>query len=266
MASSIHPTAIIDPRAELGADVIIGPFCIVEGPAKIGARTRLVSHVSIAGRVELGEECVVYPFTALGHPPQDFKFKGEDTRLVVGAKTTMREHVTMHPGTAANRGETVVGSNGYFMVGAHIAHDCLVGNNVIFANYGIIGGGVTLGDFVILGGLAGVHQNTRVGSHAFLGAGAIVTGDVIPYGSAYGRHASLNGLNLVGLKRRGFSRETINDLRLAYRLIAAKDGTFSERVEELDSMFPNRPEIRQIVEFIRAEDSSRSLCLPHSGG
>lgn len=266
MASTIHPTAIIDPRAEIGPDVTIGPFCIVEGPAKIGARSRLISHVSIAGRVELGEECLVYPFTALGHPPQDFKFKGEDTRLVVGAKTTMREHVTMHLGTAVNRGETVVGANCYFMVGSHIAHDCIVGNNVIFANNGTLGGGAVLGDYVIVGGLAGVHQNTRVGAHAFLGAGAIVTGDVIPYGSAYGRHASLNGLNLVGLKRRGFTREAIHDLRVAYRLIAAREGTLSERVEELDSMFPNRPEVREIVEFIRAEDSSRSLCLPYGGG
>lgn len=265
MASSIHPTAIVDPRAEIGPDVSIGPFCVIEGPVTLGARTKLFSHVSITGRVELGEDCAVYPFTALGHPPQDFKFKGEDTRLAVGAKTTMREHVTMHPGTAANRGETVVGANCYFMVGTHVAHDCVIGNNVIFANNGVVGGGVVFGDFVILGGQAAVHQNTRVGAHAFIGGGAIVTGDVIPYGSAYGPHATLNGLNLVGLKRRGFSRETIYDLRVAYRHIAARDGTLAERIEELGAMFPNRPEIRQIVEFMRAEDASRSLCLPNAG-
>jgi UDP-N-acetylglucosamine acyltransferase len=264
--ASIHPTAIVDRRAEIEDGVEIGPFCVIDGPAKIGAGARLVSHVSIAGRVELGPKCLIYPFTALGHPPQDFKWKGEDTRLVVGANTTMREHVTMHAGTTFARGETVVGSNCYFMVGSHIAHDCIVGNNVIFANNGTLGGACVLGDFVIVGGLAGVHQNTRVGSHAFLGAGSIVVGDVIPYGSAYGRHASLNGLNLVGLKRRGFSREAIHDLRVAYRLIAAREGTLNERVEELDSMFPNRPEVREIVDFIRAEDSSRSLCLPYGGG
>jgi UDP-N-acetylglucosamine acyltransferase len=259
--SRVHPTAIVDPRAELGPDVEIGPFCIIEGPAKIGARTRLISHVSITARVELGDDCLLYPFVALGHPPQDFKYKGEDTRLVVGPRTVMREQVTMHLGTATARGQTVVGADGYFMVGAHVAHDCIVGDHVVFANHGTLGGGCTIGDYVIIGGLAGVHQNTRIGRHAFLGACSLTAGDVIPYGSAYGRHASLNGLNLVGLKRRGFSREVIHDLRVAYRLLAAREGTLIERIEELATVYPNRPEVMEIVEFTRA-DASRNLCLP----
>ena len=259
--SRIHPSAIVDPRAEIAEDVEIGPYCIVEGSVRIGARTRLISHVSIAGRVELGEDCLIYPFTALGHPPQDFKFKGEDTRLAIGPRTVLREHVTMHLGTAAARGETVVGSDGYFMVAAHVAHDCVVGDHVIFANNGTLGGNCTVGDYVIIGGLAAVHQNTRVGAHAFLGAGTVAVGDIIPYGSAYGRYASLNGLNLVGLKRRGFNRDVIHDLRVAYRLLSAKEGTLQERIEGLASMFPGRPEVLEIIAFAQ-EDSSRNLCLP----
>jgi UDP-N-acetylglucosamine acyltransferase len=259
--TNIHPTAVVDRRAEIGADVVIGPYCVIDGPVTIGARTRLVAHVSLAGRTTLGEDCQVFPFAALGHPPQDLKHKGEETRLVIGPRTTMREHVTMHAGTMASRGETIVGSDGYFMVGTHVAHDCIVGDKVIFANNGIIGGCCEIGDHVILGGLAGVHQNTRVGRHAFLGAGAIVTGDVIPYGSAFGLHATLNGLNLVGLKRRGFNRDVVHDLRVAYRLLAAREGTLQERIDELATVFPDRPEVREIVDFARA-DSSRSLCLP----
>ncbi len=259
--TNIHPTAVIDKRAVIGEDAVIGPFCVIDGPATIGARARLLSHVSIGGRVELGEDCVVYPFAALGHPPQDLKYKGEDTRLVIGARTILREHVTMHTGTNASRGETVIGSDGFFMAGSHVAHDCVVGNKVIFVNNAIVGGSCTIGDHVILGGLAGVHQNTRIGRHAFLGAGAICVGDVIPYGNAFGKHATLNGLNLVGLKRRGFNRDVIHDLRVAYRLLASEEGTLLERIEELAVMFPDRPEVKEIVDFARA-DSSRNLCMP----
>jgi UDP-N-acetylglucosamine acyltransferase len=259
--SRIHPTAVIDPRAEIAEDVEIGPYCVIEGPARIAARARLVSQVSIAGRVELGEDCVVYPFAALGHPPQDFRYQGEDTRLAIGPRTVIREHVTMHPGTAYMRGETIVGADGYFMVASHVAHDCVVGDHVIFANNGTLGGNCTVGDYVIIGGLSAVHQNTRVGKHAFIGAGTVAVGDVIPYGSAYGRYASLNGLNLVGLKRRGFPREVISDLRVAYRLLAASEGTLTERIEGIAEMFPDRPEVAEIIAFAQ-ENSSRSLCLP----
>jgi UDP-N-acetylglucosamine acyltransferase len=259
--TNIHPTAVVDKRARIGADAQIGPYCVIDGPAVIAARTRLISHVSIAGRVEIGEDCLIYPFVALGHPPQDFKYKGEETRLVLGDRNVLREHVTMHTGTKVARGQTVVGSDCYFMVGAHVAHDCIVGDKVILVNHGTLGGICTIEDHVIIGGLAGVHQNTRVGRHAFLGAGAICVGDVIPYGNAFGTHATLNGLNLVGLKRRGFSREVIHDLRVAYRLLASEEGTLQERIEEIASIFPDRPEVLEIVEFARV-DSARNLCLP----
>lgn len=259
--TNIHPTAIVDKRAEIGADVVIGPYCIIEGPVTLGARTRLISHVSITARTMIGQDCLIYPFAALGHPPQDFKYKGEDTRLVIGDRNVLREHVTMHAGTKVSRGETVVGSDCYFMVGTHVAHDCIIGSKVVVVNNGIIGGSCIIEDHVIIGGHAGVHQNTRIGRHAFLGAGAICVGDVIPYGNAFGKHATLNGLNLVGLKRRGFSREVIHDLRVAYRLLASEEGTLQERIEEIASIFPDRPEVLEIVEFARV-DSARNLCLP----
>jgi len=259
--SNIHPTAIVDPRAELGADVEIGPYCVIDGPAVIGDRTQLISHVCVQARVTLGEDCVLHPFVVLGHPPQDFKFDGEDTELLIGARTVLREHVTMHLGTGAGRGRTVVGSDGYFMVNSHVAHDCVVGDHVIFANAVAVGGSCEIGDYVILGGNAAVHQNTRIGRHAFLGGGAVVVGDVIPFGSAYGNHAKLNGLNLVGMKRRKFARDTISELRVAYRLISAHEGTLQERIDGLASMFPDSAEIGEIISFMRAS-STRNLCLP----
>jgi len=259
--SNIHPTAIVDPRAELGADVEIGPYCVIDGPVVLGDRTRLISHVCLQARTTLGEDCVLHPFVVLGHPPQDLKYDGEDTELVIGPRTVLREHVTMHLGTGAGRGRTVVGSDGYFMVNSHVGHDCIVGDHVIFANGAVVGGSCIIGDYVILGGQVAVHQNTRIGRHAFLGGGAIVIGNVIPFGSAYGNHAKLNGLNLVGLKRRKFPREVIDELRVAYRLISARDGTLQERIESLASMFPNSSEVAEIVSFMRT-NSTRNLCLP----
>lgn len=259
--TTIHPTAIVDPRAELGADVEIGPYCVIDGPVVVGDRTRLISHVCLQARTTLGEDCVLHPFVVLGHPPQDLKYKGEDTALTIGARTVLREHVTMHLGTVGGSGCTVVGSDGYFMVASHVAHDCVVGDHVVFANAVNVGGYCEIGDHVILGGLSAVHQFTRIGRHAFIGGGAVVVGDVIPFGSAYGNHAKLNGLNLVGLKRRKFRREVIDELRVAYRLISARDDTLQERIEGLASMFPNSAEVAEIVSFMRS-NSTRSLCLP----
>lgn len=263
MAVVLHPTALVDAKAELGADVRIGPYCIIGPKVRIGDRARLISHVAISGPTELGEDCVVHAFAALGEPPQDVKYKGEDTTLIVGPRTVIREHVTMHRGTPSSRGTTRVGADGFFMVGSHIAHDCLVGDKVVFANNGTLGGHVVLGDFVILGGLAAVHQHCRVGRHAFVGAMALVTEDVIPYGSVIGNHAHLAGLNVIGLKRRGYTREAIHDMRACYRLLFAEEGTFQERVEDVARLFAHRPEAMEIVEFIRAP-SSRPICMPES--
>lgn len=205
MTTTIHPSAIVDPAAQLGEGVEIGPFCIVGPKVKLADRVRLMSHVTVAGNTTVGEDCVLYPGVHLGHPPQDFKYQGEDTRLIIGQRNILRENVTMHPGTTFARGQTVVGDDGYFMVGSHVAHDCIVGDRVVFANGAAIGGETTVADHVILGGLAGIHQKSRIGRHAFVGAMAMVTADVIPYGSVIGNHAHLAGLNVVGLKRRGMA-------------------------------------------------------------
>lgn len=262
MTTTIHPSAIVDPAAQLGEGVEIGPFCIVGPKVKLADRVRLMSHVTVAGNTTVGEDCVLYPGVHLGHPPQDFKYQGEDTRLIIGQRNILRENVTMHPGTTFARGQTVVGDDGYFMVGSHVAHDCIVGDRVVFANGAAIGGETTVADHVILGGLAGIHQKSRIGRHAFVGAMAMVTADVIPYGSVIGNHAHLAGLNVVGLKRRGMPRETLRDLRAAYRLLFAQEGTFEERVDDVAQIYRENAPVMEIIGFIR-EDAKRPVCMPH---
>ena len=259
--SQIHPSAVIAPGAELGVDVEIGPFCTIGPGVRLGDGTRLISHVVVDGATSIGEACTIYPFAVLGAPPQHLAHRGEDTRLEIGARNLIREHVTMQTGTVGGGGLTRVGSDSLYMVGAHVAHDCIVGDKVTFANNATLGGHVTVGDFVFMGGLCAVHQFTRIGRYAFVGGGGIVTKDIIPYGSVWGNHAHLEGLNLVGLKRRGFSREAINALRAAYRLLFADEGTFQERLEDVAEIHAGNAEVMEIVDFIRSE-ASRPLCLP----
>lgn len=261
MSVSVHPTAIVEPGAELADGVEIGPFSIVGPQARLGAGTRLLSHVVIAGATSLGEGCTVYPFAHLGAPPQHSGYRGEPVRLEIGDRNVLREHVTMHAGTPAGGGVTTVGSDGLFMVNSHVAHDCVVADRVIMANNAALGGHVQVGEGVFVGGLAGVHQWTRIGRNAFVGASAMVTKDVIPFGSVWGNHAHLEGLNLVGLKRRGFGRESINALRAAYRLLFAQEGTFGERLDDVANAYADMSEVMEIVAFIRA-DANRPLCLP----
>ncbi|WP_419255249.1 acyl-ACP--UDP-N-acetylglucosamine O-acyltransferase [Caulobacter sp. ErkDOM-YI] len=259
--SQIHPTALVAPGAELGADVEIGPFCTVGPKVRLGDGVRLISHAVIDGATSIGAGCTIYPFAVLGAPPQHLAHKGEDTRLEIGERNLIREHVTMQTGTVGGGGVTKVGSDSLYMVGAHVAHDCTVGDRVTFANNATLGGHVTVGDFVFMGGLCAVHQFSRIGRYAFVGGGGIVTKDVIPYGSVWGNHAHLEGLNLVGLKRRGFSREAINALRAAYRLLFADEGTFQERLEDVAEIHTANAEVMEIVDFIRS-DNNRPLCLP----
>ncbi len=262
MSVDIAPTANVDPKAQLGADVEIGPFCVVGPLVTLGDRVKLCTHVTIKGRTTIGEDTIVYDHAVLGRPPQDFKYQDEDTTLIIGDRNVLREGVTMHLGTGVGRGETRVGSDCYFMVAAHVGHDCLVGNRVTFANMATLGGHVHVGDQVIMGGLSAVHQQCRIGRHAFIGGGAPVTGDVIPYGMVDNR-GWLAGLNLVGLKRRGFSRDTIHDMRTAYRLFFASEGAFQERVEDAARLFAEKPEVIEMVDFIRAP-AQRPLCVPES--
>lgn len=259
--SKIHPSALIHDGAKLGADVEVGPFSIVGPDVVLGDGVRLLSHVVIDGVTEIGEACVVHPFAYLGGPPQHLGHKGEPTRLVIGARNIVREHVTMHTGTVSGRGVTTVGSDGLFMAGSHVAHDCIVGDKVTLANDATLGGHVTVGDFVFMGGLCAVHQYARVGRYAFVGGLAAVSGDVIPFGSVWGNHAHLEGLNLVGLKRRGFSREAINDLRSAYRMLFAEEGTFQERIEDVARLYAKSGDVMEIIDFIRTGDN-RPLVSP----
>ena len=261
MTVHIHPTALVDPKAELAASVEVGPYCIVGPGAILHEGVRLVSHVVIEGLTEIGTETAVHSFALLGGAPQHTAYKGEATRLVIGARNIVREHVTMHTGTVFGGGVTQVGSDGFYMVGAHVAHDCILGDRVTMVNGSGLAGHVQIGDYVIIGGLAGVHQHVRIGRHAIVGAGALVVRDVIPFGSVWGNHAHLEGLNLIGLKRRGFPRETINDMRAAYRMLFADEGAFQERLEDVARVFTASPEVCEIVDFIRS-DASRPLCLP----
>jgi UDP-N-acetylglucosamine acyltransferase len=259
--SKIHPTAVVHDGAKLGADVEVGPYSIVGKDVTLGDGVRLLSHAVIDGVTQIGEACVVHPFAYLGGPPQHTGHKGEATGLVVGARNTIREHVTMHTGTVGGRGVTTVGADSLFMAGSHVAHDCIVGDNVVLANCATLGGHVHMGDFVFMGGLAAAHQYSRIGRYSFIGGLAAVTKDVIPYGSVWGNHAHLEGLNLVGLRRRGFSREQINALRAAYRLLFADEGTFQERLADVAETYASSAEVMEIVSFIQA-DANRPLCLP----
>ncbi len=259
--TKVHPTAIVSPSARLADDVEVGPYSLIGPDVTLGSGVRIASHVIIEGVTELGEGCVVHPFAVLGAAPQHTGHQGEPTRLVIGARNLIREQVTMHCGTAMGRGVTTVGSDGFFMVGVHIGHDCIVGDHVIMANTATLGGHTVVEDYVIMGGLSAAHQYTRIGRHAFVGGMAGVNHDVIPFGNVWGNHAHLEGLNLVGLKRRGFSRESINALRSAYRMLFAEEGTFQERLDDTAYAYSGSPEVMEVVDFIRA-DSSRPLTTP----
>lgn len=260
--SFIHPTAIVGPQVSLAEDVHIGPYCVLEGEITLGAGVRLVSHVAIGGVTQIGAGSTVYPFASLGHAPQDLKYKGERTQLIIGAKNTIREHVTMNPGTVTGVSATRVGDGCLFMVGAHVAHDCQVGNSVILANNATLAGHVEVGDHAIIGGLAAVHQFVRIGAHAIIGGMSGVEHDVIPYGSVMGERANLAGLNLVGLKRRGFDRDTIHSLRHAYKMLFEDaSGTLAERAEKTRATYGSIKEVQEVLSFVD-EKGSRSLCVP----
>ncbi len=262
--TDIHPTAIVDSRAHLGEDVRIGPFCLVGAGVELADGVDLLSHVVVEGRTRIGNGTRVFPFASIGHRPQDLKYRGEPSSLEIGANNTIREHVTMNPGTEGGGMVTRVGDNGLFMVGSHVAHDCQVGDNVILANNATLAGHVAVGNFAILGGLSAVHQFVRIGRHAMVGGMSGVERDVIPYGSVMGDRARLSGLNIIGLKRRNFDRETIHDIRKAYRLIFAREGTMPERLADVMEEFESNEPVREIVDFIRVE-SSRGVCLPDDG-
>jgi UDP-N-acetylglucosamine acyltransferase len=258
----IHPTAIIEKGATIADNVSIGAFCVVGKDVTLDAGVTLHSHVSIGGITHIGENTQIFPFASIGYAPQDLKFKGEKSTLVIGKNNVIREHVTMNPGTQSGGMITKIGDNGLFMVGSHIAHDCIVGNNVIMANNATLGGHVFVDDFAIIGGLAAVHQFVRIGKHAIVGGMSGVENDVIPYGSVIGERAGLAGLNLIGLKRRNFDRETIHALRNAYKMLfEADNGTLFERSTRVQEAFSTVAPVQEIIEFME-DKGSRSLCTP----
>jgi UDP-N-acetylglucosamine acyltransferase len=257
----IHPSAVIEDGARLGAGVRIGPFCLIGSDVEIGDGCELKSHVVLTGRTSVGARTRIYPFASIGHAPQDLKYAGEPSTLTIGADCTIREGVTMNPGTAGGTMRTVVGDRSLFLANSHVAHDCTVGNDVIFSNNVMLAGHCTIQDFVIVGGGAGIHQYVRIGQHAFIGGMSAIENDVIPYGMAMGNRAHLAGLNIIGLRRRGFSREQIHDIRRAYRLLFADEGTLSERVEDVAAEFATHPFVHEILDFIR-EGKDRAICTP----
>ena len=259
--TTIHPSAVIDGSARLAADVEVGPWCVVGPNVVLDAGVRLVSHVVVQQDTTVGARTTIHPFAVIGGDPQHNGYKGEPVRLEIGADNVIREHCTFNRGTPQGAGVTRVGSNGLFMTGAHVGHDCVVGDNVVMANNATLGGHARIGDRVFLGGLAAVHQNGRVGQGAIVGGLAAVTRDVIPYGSAWGNHASLHGLNLIGLKRKGYGKDAVRRLLAAYRDLFEGEGVFAERLDQVEATYADLPEIMEIVAFIR-EDGKRPLCLP----
>jgi UDP-N-acetylglucosamine acyltransferase len=258
---AIHPTSVVELGARLGPGVTVGPFCLVGADAEIGEGSTLLSHVVVTGHTTIGPRAKIYPFASIGHAPQDVKYRGEPSTLTIGADCTIREGVTMNPGTAGGLMKTVVGNRCLFLANSHVAHDCTIGNNVIFSNNVMLAGHCEIGDFVIIGGGAGVHQFVRIGQHAFIGGMSAIENDVIPYGMALGNRAHLAGLNIIGLRRRSFSREQIHDIRRAYRLLFTDEGTLAERVEDVAAEFATHPTVHEILDFIR-EGKDRSLCTP----
>ncbi len=259
-SARVHPSAVIEDGAVIGAGATVGPFSVIGPNVRLATGVEVKSHAVVTGDTEIGPETVVFPGAVIGEVPQDLKFKGEETRLVIGARNRIREGVTMNTGTEGGGGLTSVGDDCLFMTGAHVAHDAHVGNRVVVANQGAIAGHCVIEDDVIIGGLSGIHQWVRIGRGAIIGAVTMVTNDVIPYGLVQGPRGVLDGLNLVGLKRRGVARADITALRAAYQMLAQGDGAFVERArrlgEETESDY-----VREIVEFILSA-SDRHFLTP----
>jgi UDP-N-acetylglucosamine acyltransferase len=260
-STDIHPTAIVEAGARLGAGVKVGPYALVGPEVELGDGVVVHGHAVIAGRTRIGRGSEIFPFASIGHRPQDLKYRGEPSALEIGERNVIREHVTMNPGTEGGGMLTRVGNGCLFMMGAHVAHDCKVGDNVIMANNATLAGHVSVGDHVIMGGLAAVLQFGRIGKHAIIGGLSGVEQDIIPFGMVTGNRGRLIGLNLVGLKRHNFARESIDGLRRAYRQLFGAEGTFQERLDAVAAEFAGEPAVMDVVGFIRAP-STLPICQP----
>jgi UDP-N-acetylglucosamine acyltransferase len=264
MSQKIHPSAVIDPKSTLGNNVEIGPFSYIGANVEIGDDTVVRSHAVIEGFTKIGKNNVIFPFTAIGTAPQDLKYDGEDTRIEIGDNNQIREHVTIHSGTKDDNSLTKIGNNCLIMVGAHIAHDCVVGDNVILANNVAIAGHVKVGDRAIIGGLSAVHQFVRIGNNSMIGGMSAVEKDVIPYGAVVGERAHLAGLNIVGLKRAKLQRDEIHALRSFYKeVFENKDSDLISKVSKVEAKYDEKDLVKNVIGFILA-DSSRAILQPKS--
>jgi UDP-N-acetylglucosamine acyltransferase len=252
--TTIHPTAIVSPKAELGQNVTVGPYSIIGDEVVVHDGVQIISHVIIEGPTEIGAHCKIFPFASIGLAPQDLKYHGERTYLTMGERNTIREHVTIHRGTAEGGGVTQLGNNNLLMVATHVAHDCQLGNNIIMANVALLGGHTIIEDDATLGAHTGVHQFCRIGRYAFVGGYAVLVKDALPYAMTWGNHAHCYGPNVIGLRRKGFSSEQINMIHHAFRLLLQSKLNTSQAVEAIRAELGGQPEIDYLLEFIESSE------------
>ena len=248
---TIHPHAVVDPRAVLGEGVRVGPFCTVGADVELGDRVQLMSHVVIDGHTRIGADCVVFPFASIGLAPQDIKYAGEPTRCEIGPGTQVREHCSIHRGTPHGRGVTMIGANCMLMAVVHVAHDCRLGDNVVVANNVVMGGHVTIDDYAVIGGSAALHQFVHIGRGAMIGGMVGVPGDVVPFGMVTAVRAGwVDGLNVIGLQRRGFGRDEVRTLRRAFRMLFGEHGVFADRLAQTRAAFGDDALVAEILDFV----------------
>jgi len=257
----IHPTAIISPGAQLDESVSVGPYAVIGEYVKIGSGTSVGAHAVIEGRTEIGCDNQIFQFASVGAIPQDLKFNNEETTLKIGDRNRIREFVTIHLGTADGGGETVIGNDGLFMAYSHVAHDCKVGNHVILANAATLAGHVVIDDFAIMGGLSAVHQFTRIGCHAMISGGTMIGQDIAPYSIAQGDRAKIVGINLTGLKRRGFDDEALRNIKNMYKIVFRSQLKLEEAIAQIVAQYDmTRPEVKTYVDFIKASERGLARC------
>lgn len=257
----IHSTAIISEHAKIGKNVEIGAYSVIGDGVELADNVKVMAHVCIDGDTFVGEGTTIFPFASIGFRPQDLKFHGEKSKVIIGKNNSIREYVTIHPGTESGVMQTIIGDNNLLMIGVHVAHDCVLGNNIVMANNATLGGHVEIGDFAVIGGLSAVHQFVRIGHHAVIGGMTGVDRDVIPYGAVKGERGHLYDINVIGLKRAGFDKEEIESIRKAYNIIFFGEKVLFENVNDAEKNLKNSDGVKQIVSFMRYK-SNRSYCLP----
>jgi UDP-N-acetylglucosamine acyltransferase len=259
MKREIHSTAIVSPKAEIDEGVVIGAFCMIADGVRIQRGTKLISNVIIEGETVIGENCTIYPFTSIGLPPQDLKYKGEKTGVKIGNNNTIREYITVHRASIGGDGITTIGDNNFLMAYVHIAHDCKIGSHIVMANAATLGGHVVIEDYAVIGGVTAIHQFTRIGAYTMVGGFSGVPQDIPPYTIASGSRAKLFGLNTIGLKRHGFPDSKINDLKKAYKILFREKRTLNDAIKKIQEELPYSDEMKHLIEFIQ-QKNTRGIC------